>query len=411
MGFLDKFFGPPTKDKFARMMLDAIRKAGEKAPVRYDAEHFRLYREGEGKNELNLTNAYHEYCAAPAEKRPVIFKNLVRTWFSHRKEIPEEFDDARQDVLLGVRNRAVYEIARLTVGREDGPKFDWPYRVLAESLGVGLVYDLPESMMQVQQHTLDQWKTTFDEAFEVALGNLGQISRHGLERAAPGVWVSPWRDNYDPSRMLLLDFIRHHKVAGDPVVMVPNRDTLLLAGSGDEGALGRLVAMAEEAYEQPRSITGMAYRLTGDGEWVPFLPGGSHPHHQKFKLLQVKTIGGGYGDQADALNALHEKTGKDIFVASFSALQKKETGEVRSYCVWSEGVVSFLPRTDDIFFFRPRGSEEGDVVATAPWGRAQAVLGDMMKPVGLYPERYLVEAFPSDEQLAALRPEGAAGQP
>jgi len=150
--------------------------------------------------------------------------------------------------------------------------------------------------------------------------------------------------------------------------------------------------------------------VTGDDEWVPFLPGRSHPHHQKFKLLQVKTIGGGYGDQADALNALHEKTGKDIFVASFSALQKKETGEVRSYCVWSEGVVSFLPRTDDIFFFRPTGSEEGDVVATAPWGKAEAVLGDLMKPVGLYPERYLVEAFPSDEQLDAFGPKGEAAQ-
>jgi hypothetical protein len=88
-------------------------------------------------------------------------------------------------------------------------------------------------------------------------------------------------------------------------------------------------------------------------------------------------------------------------VASFSARQQK-SGEVRSYCVWSKGVVSFLPRTDDVFFFRPKGGEEGDIVAVAPWGRAESVLGDMLKPVGLYPERYLVDGFPSEEQLAAL---------
>jgi hypothetical protein len=402
MGLLDRFFGPPTKEKFARLMLDAIRKAGEQAPVRYDPERFRLYREGEGKNELNLTNAYREYCAAPAEQRPVLLKNLVRTWFAHRKGAPEEFEDARHDLLPGVRNRAVYEIAKLTVGREEGPKFDWPFRVLAESLGAGLVYDLPESMMQVQQHMLDTWKTTFDEAFEAALGNLRRISGEGLGRAAPGVWVSPWRDNYDPSRMVLHDFIRRHEVAGDPVVMVPNRDTLLLAGSADEDALGRLVALAEEAYEQPRPISGMAFRLTGEGEWAPFVPGRDHRHHPRFKLLQVKTVGGDYGDQAEALNALHEKTGEDTFVAAFSARRINATGEIRSYCVWSEGVVTFLPRTDDIFFFRPTGKETGDVVATAPWERAQAALGDLMKPVGLYPERYLVEAFPSGEKFAAL---------
>ena len=40
-----------------------------------------------------------------------------------------------------------------TVDLEDGEdKLDWPYRVLAGSLGVGLVYDLPESMLQVQRH-------------------------------------------------------------------------------------------------------------------------------------------------------------------------------------------------------------------------------------------------------------------
>jgi hypothetical protein len=261
-------------------------------------------------------------------------------------------------------------------------------------------------MMQVQQHSLDEWKVTFDQAFEVACQNLQGISGHGLERAAPGVWRSPWRDNYDPSRMLLTDFIRAHEVAGDPVVMVPNRDTLLLAGARDADALGKLVAMGEEAYEHPRPISGMAFRLGADKQWVPFVPKRGHPHYEKFMLLRVQNIGGDYGDQAEVLNALHEKAGKDIFVAKFSAMKKKDGGEVRSYCVWSEGVVALLPRTDDIMFFRPKDNEDGDIVAAAPWERAEAVLGERIKPAGMYPERYLVEGFPSEEQLALLRSEG-----
>ncbi len=33
MGFFDRFFGPPTKDKFARLLKEAIEKAGEKACI------------------------------------------------------------------------------------------------------------------------------------------------------------------------------------------------------------------------------------------------------------------------------------------------------------------------------------------------------------------------------------------
>jgi hypothetical protein len=202
--------------------------------------------------------------------------------------------------------------------------------------------------------------------------------------------------------MLLTDYLRQHEVRGDPVVMLPNRDTLLLAGSGDPAALAKLAVLAEEAYDHPRSITGLAFRLTEAGEWVPFVPDPNHSHFQQFKLLRVKSIGSEYAEQAEFLKEQNEKTGKDVFVASFSAMQQRETGEVRSYCVWSQGIVSWLPVTDDIYFFRLTGEEEGNIAGNACWEQARTVLGDVLKPLGLYPERYEVEAFPSEEQLRAF---------
>jgi hypothetical protein len=409
MGFLDTVCGPHGKDKFARMMMEAIRQAGETSPLHYDPEQFRLVREGHPKNESNLGGVYNEYCAAPKDKREIIFQNFVRTWFSYRREIPSEFEDVRQDLLPAIRNRNHFELTALQMRADKDTSFHWPYRVLAGSLGVGLVYDLRESMMHVHQHSLDGWKVTFDGAFEVACRNLQQGTQDSLERVETGVWMSPWRDSYDPSRMLLTDYIRGHEVTGDPVVMVPNRDTLLLAGSADADALGTLAALAEEACERSRPISGVAFRLDADDQWHPFLPADDQPHYEKFKVFQMRTICGDYADQAEALKALHEKTGEDVFVASFSALQRQDTRQIRSYCVWSEGVVALLPRTDDLFFFRPKGSEDGEVVATVPWEQAQAVLGERIKPVGSYPERYLVEGFPSEKQLAVLRSEGQAG--
>ena len=280
--------------------------------------------------------------------------------------------------------------------------FDWPYRPLAEFLGIGLVYDLPASMMQLQQHMLNQWQATFEEAYESACENLLAITKHTLQEVIPGVWASAWKDNYDPSRMLIIGYIRDHEVKGDPVVMVPNRDTLLLTGSDDPAGLGKMVEIAEGAYEHPRPLSSLAYRLTQQNEWVPFLPEPNHREYKRFRLLQLKNFGSEYSEQQAALNELHEQTGKDIFVASFSAIENNTTGELRSYCVWSEGVVALLPKTDYVYFFRAGDGQDGKIVATVPWTEVETVLGDEFKPVGIYPERYLVKGFPTNEQIAGF---------
>lgn len=402
MGLLDRFFGPPSRDDFAGMLKRDIEKAGEKDPIHYDDEKFLLHAKGEGEHTMYLTNAYKEYCVAPKAHRSVLVRNLVQTWFTHRKEMPEDFESAQHDLLPAIRDRMLFEGAALKMKSEGATKFHWPYRELAKVLGIGLVYDLPSSMMQLQQHHLDDWKTTFEAAYEVACTNLRELTKHSLNTAAPGVWVSPWRDNYDPSRILLIDYIRHHKVAGDPVVMVPNRDTLLLTGAKNWAGLEKMVEMAETAYQHARTLSGVAFRLNTEDEWVPFLPESHHPQYKKYRLLQIKTFATDYEEQKAILNAIHEKTGKDIFVASYTAAEMKDTGEIRSYCVWSEGVIGFLPKTDYIYFFRPRSDQDGDVVATVPWADAKAVLDDRIKPVGLYPERYLVEGFPSEEEIASF---------
>jgi uncharacterized protein YtpQ (UPF0354 family) len=402
MGIFDKFFGPPSKDAFAQMLKEAIEKAGEKDPLHYDPENYCLRGKGERENTLNLTNAYNEYCQASKEQKATIVRNFVRTWFTHRQEMPEDFESAKHDLLPGIRNRMMYEHTAMKLKIAGKDKVDWPYRPLAEHLGIGLIFDLPSSMCQVQQHNLDRWQATFEEGYAVACENLQQITKHVLQEIAPGVAQSPWRDNYDPSRMLLIGYIRHHEVTGDPVVMVPNRDTLLLTGTKDVAGLEKMVELAEAAFDHPRPLSGLAFRLTDEDEWVPFLPPPEHPAYKKYRLMQIKSFGPDYDDQKAALNELHEKMGKDIFVASYSAVAKNDTGEIRSYCVWSKGVLGFLPKTDYIYFFRAQDEEKGEIVATVSWEKAAAVLGDRIKPVGIYPERYLVQGFPTDEEIAVF---------
>jgi hypothetical protein len=63
MGLFGKAFGPSSKDKFASMIADAIKKAGETVPLRYDAPGLRLLAED-------------------------VIRRFVRRWFSRHNEIP-----------------------------------------------------------------------------------------------------------------------------------------------------------------------------------------------------------------------------------------------------------------------------------------------------------------------------------
>jgi hypothetical protein len=60
-------------------------------------------------------------------------------------------------------------------------------------------------------------------------------------------------------------------------------------------------------------------------------------------------------------------------------------------------VAGLLPRTDLIAF-----SQQGQKPQMVPWDRAVEVVGDLMEAVDIYPPRYRVREFPTDEDLKAM---------
>ena len=297
-------------------------------------------------------------------------------------------------------------MTRLKAQVEGIASYEWPHRIVAEHLAVGLVYDLPEAIMQVQQRHLSAWGLSLDEAFDVACENLLDISQHQWESPSPGVWVSPWRDNHDASRLILSDLLRALPVQGDCVAMVPNRDTLLITGSEDEPGLAHMANLAGKALDHARAITGLAF-LLDDETWRSWLPDTEHPLHDRLHLLQLRSIGHDYAEQKRLLDALHEKSKLDLWVASYSAAKNNDTGKLHSYCVWSQGVDTLMPKTEQVYFFVPKGHKGGDLVARPSWDRVQQVVAHLMERQEIYPVRYRVKAFPTADELALLQRDAA----
>jgi len=401
MGFFDKLFGPPSKTKFARLLSDAIRQAGETVAIRYDAEEFRLVVEAEEKRFFNLANIYREYCATPSAKRGQALRHYVRSWFANRKGIPATFEDVVFDLFPTVRNRCQFEITRLKARVDGLPSLEWPHRVIADHLTVSFVYALPEVMVQVQRQNLADWGRSFEEALDAACNNLRKISGQQWNIPFAGVWTSPWRDNHDASRLVLTDLFQALAIQGAHVAMVPNRDTLIVTGSEDERGLAHMAVLAEKPLDHARPITGLAFLLDNE-TWLPWLPGADHPLHDQFHLLQLQSLGRDYTTQKDLLDAFHEKTGQNIWVASYSAVKDEETGKAHSYCVWSQGVETLLPQTEEVYFFVPQGEQEGEVVARARWDQVQQVVSHLMERDGGYPLRYRVKDFPTAEECTLI---------
>ena len=157
----------PSKDDFARLMIDRIQQAGEKGHIAYQPEEFRLRSEGERSAALMLNNAYKEYCAADEDKRDKILRHWVRNWFSVLRDMPEDFEDVRPDLLPIVRSRSHFELDQLRSLVETGMPISWPYVPLGEHFGVALVYDLPDAMRSIPQANLDAWGLTLYEVLEI----------------------------------------------------------------------------------------------------------------------------------------------------------------------------------------------------------------------------------------------------
>lgn len=404
MGLLDRFKGkkkPPSQDQFAKLLMASLKSAGCPDEVQYDKDQFQLVFSGKGEAAglASLRNMYDEFCQIPREGRDEFLHHITRALLSHHRELPEEYEDARPDLRPTVRTRSYFELIRVQSQAEGKDFPEVPYLEIGDHLAAGLVFDFRESMRTISQGELEEWGVTFYEAMEAARENLAE-AQVAFACIDDRVFASATGDNYDASRLLLLDLVRELKVQGDPVALVPNRDTLLITGSDDEKGLDIIAELADQALERPRPMNAFPLRLRGD-EWLNWRVPEDHPVARKFLRLELRSLAGEYAEQKAVLEKMYEKQGIDRFIANYSVAEK-DGEELFSYCVWSETIESLLPRTGRVFFF----SESQEIVAGSTWERVEAIVGNLLKPIEGYPLRYLVREFPSPEQLAAIGKEG-----
>jgi hypothetical protein len=86
-----------------------------------------------------------------------------------------------------------------------------------------------------------------------------------------------------------------------------------------------------------------------------------------------------------------------VFVASVFQVDDAVAGPY-TIAVWGNGARVLLPRVDRIGF---KDTPEAPV-QQVPWNEAASLAGSLMRPMGWFPERWLVEAYPEPAVIAQM---------
>lgn len=156
------------------------------------------------------------------------------------------------------------------------------YRELNADILVFYVFDQPSGVRMLTTPDLKTLKLEPEDLHQLALGNL----RRYFERKPPSVkrlepspgtrlYLFSVDDFYESSLLLLPEFWRQPQgmqLQGEPVVFVPARHLLLVAGAADPASVALGTRLAQRGYrELGYGISPRGYRLDG-GQWQAALP-------------------------------------------------------------------------------------------------------------------------------------------
>lgn len=388
---------PVTEAAYAQLLIAAIARRGGPPTLRFDAgEHVIT----DGELRIATGDLYPEYLALPPAGRAAQLEDAARAFAADRAT--PALAEARTQLRPVVRASVYFDVALGAAAPRGGPPIPVPRRPLGEVTEVALALDQPTSMQLVTADDLAAWQLSFDDALALATQHLGADPAPFVE-LRPGVWTSAANDGYATSRLVLVDRIRQLPLRGAPVALIPNRDTLLIAGARDAAALQVVADLATAAAEQPRPIHTVPLCLH-DRTWTDCAPAPTPAVGRRLRGLATT----GRADAYEAQRAPSQaRVGGAVYVAEATVARHQATGLPTSYATWALGEPTLLPHVDHVALVVARGprAQDLDRLGFVPWARLQRVLARHLARDASRPPRWATGTYvPTAAELAALAP-------
>lgn len=379
-----------TPERFARKVSQQMQGVQPGLNPVFDRENFRLLI-SEG-NFFNLHNVYHAYQHTPREERAAVLEQFVLGMLN-APEVPATFEEVKPLLLPALRRKSLLDyLRRETLSTEPGDGV-LACRDIGPDAVVALGIDAERSMSIVMESKLAEWGVDFDTAMEVAMDNLRNRSVDNFcpVEGCPSVIRSNWCDAYDSSRILLPDLMYRGVGSGNPVIMIPTREFLLLAPDNSPATQLAMLGMAEDALSQSNRWCSTAMYHIVDGKLAVYEPQDAQVR-DTLRTIARNVEMSDYADQAAQIDKVFERDGTDMFVATFGVLEKD--GRIFSYCTWTEGIPSMLPKTDLVALARRKEGGDFDYVL-AEWQALVQRHGALLQQTADFPPRFNVTGFPA----------------
>lgn len=249
-------------------------------------------------------------------------------------------------------------------------------------LGGELFAGLDEQGAAVTEGQTAPWIPSFPQVLEEVVRQAP-----GLAVAADGVIEV---DDEARAIAALLDPTRipTEGLRGAPIVFALARNRVLITGADDEGAVARILDVAEELFEAEVTLVSAHPIVLAGGAWDPFdavaaLPALEGRLQRVLRLYGVRA----YERQGEAL-----REEKDVHVAA-PKLHVREDGVTVTFAAWPQGTATLLPVVDNVMIATPEGK-----ISTTTMNDFLDAAGDRITRTGLSPARYYV---PGDRPRAA----------
>ena len=395
--------GKPTLGGMVDELLPYLR-VHHPGPWEFNERQASLRASGDAPMLINLANLFVNYSNAPKGERASVLDRFARGMVAQANTDFSVYENARRALLPILRTAEEVSISSLYLEvhvppEHRGRPFEQAARPHVGHLMVCLALDTPNATQRVDSFNLSEWGVSWDMALADALENLRALPAPiTWEEVAPGVQSLQCGDSYESSRLLLPDVIHRANVL-DPVVMIPIRNGLLVASARSDAALRNLVEKSGEARAQlTRQLSMQAFSLQGDA-WTPFIPqvGVGALFSDVMKTEEAE----GYANQKSEIEALHERDGTDIFVAT-QQLMKDPAGKFFSMATLTQGVDTLLPSADRIVLLRLKDDQpNGQLMVT--WADFYRTCAALLEELPMRPARYRVRRFVTEAQWDVLR--------
>ena len=393
-GWLRKVWGSPT-DTFLSEMESRVRALpGVTKLARVRGEFALSLERADTTMTLHLDNLFAETreLAPDAQERQIVrFLGVILERTSLLESPWEEARGSLLPVMRGPTGEALIGGPALATARE-----------LVPCVRQHLAIDSESSIAFVTDDSLDRWGITWEAALAIAHDNLSLRSQEGIEvyDQSRRIFHLETHDDYESSRLLLPGFLSGfvEKVEGRPIAIVPTRDQVLISGDARSDVVLELCAMAEREFAaSSRRISAAIYTSDERGALIPYRRSGIDDVAQRVRHAHVAFEGTEYAAQREALKALHENDGTDIFVANYGALDSKNRG-ITSWTTWPCGVDSLLPIAEVVGVGGP-----GTAPLLVEWPDLMRIAGDCLHlEPRMFPLRYRALHGPTEAQLAEL---------